>query len=1083
MIHHNTSAPVQDKFLTPGVMVMLALMVIGGIFAATRFLFGIGAVSNLNNQYPWGIWIGVDVASGVALAAGGFTTGAIAYVFNREHYHVVIRPALLTAMLGYTFVVLGLLVDIGRYWNITSPIFNHNGNSVLFEVAMCVMIYLHVLYFEFIPIITERFMGRVNLPGVLSVFNRIVEKVLFVLDKIAGRVMFLFIIAGIVLSCLHQSSLGSLMLIAPSKIHPLWYTPILPLLFLLSALAAGYPMVVFESILVSKSFGREPEMEVLTALARYMPILMGLYMAVKIGDLIVRGSFVYLLDGTYQTNAFLVELFVGVLVPFGMLLFERVRRSAGLLFFACTIFVLGILLNRINVFVVAYKPPYMLVPYFPSVGEIFITAGLISALMFLYRVFVFIFPVLGAQPRRMTRAGAVILAFFLIGMPRNGLSAPADFREAKRPLPPIQTVTPSIADAPKLITINHPEINTYSDIYESVRFMHGKHAHVLKDCTICHHRIASQEETSGNASPDRYGRKVDMAELTAAGRMPQKCSSCHGTPFDPEHLDIPGMKGALHQLCIHCHSQATQVSHRRGPVKYSAMVRGPQVRPMVTQAPTDCLACHPRKVPDHSKLVKVSENDDCLAITKECLRCHENSGRNILETSHWKWQGPSPYSVGHEGRIDLGKHHMTLNNFCVNVTGNWPDCTGCHIGYGWEDETFDFSDMARIDCLVCHDRTEWHEFVTTGSGWPKEGVDLKTVAQSVGRPERANCGACHFYGGHGGAVKHGALAPLLGEMEYPQSSFDVHMGEDLNFKCQDCHTTRNHKIAGRSISVPVSEGDITCTYCHTDAPHLDSSVLSHHLNAHTRHLACQTCHIPLFSKNMPTQTSWDWSVLNAENASHGGHRVKAQAGRPTYLWYNGTARHYLLGDPVNEDGVTEIAKPMGSMTDASAKIYPFKPHRGKQVVDTVNGYLLPFQLWSGLAQHLDWNRAINDAAKHSGLAFSGQYGFEETIMYQTVTHEVLPGQSALSCRNCHTFFAKRGNDCSACHQKREGVDYDMLVTRGIDFKALQKDGVPVERLIGKTDYLDFKSLGYKGDPIETGGRFTRLPLTSNHLKK
>jgi Ni/Fe-hydrogenase subunit HybB-like protein len=224
MTHHNASAPVQDKFLTPGVMVMLALMVIGGLFAAARFLFGIGAVSNLNNQYPWGIWIGVDVASGVALAAGGFTTGAIAYVFNRDHYHVVIRPALLTAMLGYTFVVLGLLVDIGRYWNITSPIFNHNGNSVLFEVAMCVMIYLHVLYFEFIPIITERFMGRVHLPGFLSVFNRVVEKGLSVLDRIAGRVMFLFIIAGIVLSCLHQSSLGSLMLIAPSKIHALWYT-------------------------------------------------------------------------------------------------------------------------------------------------------------------------------------------------------------------------------------------------------------------------------------------------------------------------------------------------------------------------------------------------------------------------------------------------------------------------------------------------------------------------------------------------------------------------------------------------------------------------------------------------------------------------------------------------------------------------------------------------------------------------------------------------------------------------------------------------------------------------------------------
>ncbi|MBU8911200.1 MAG: Ni/Fe-hydrogenase cytochrome b subunit, partial [Desulfobacterales bacterium] len=401
MSHHEAAAPVQEKFLTPGVMVMLGLMAIGGIFIATRFIFGIGAVSNLNNQYPWGIWVAIDVATGVALAAGGFTTGAIAYVFNRDQYHAVIRPALLTAMLGYTFVVLGLLIDIGRYWNITSPIFNHNGNSVLFEVAICVMIYLHVLYFEFIPIVAERFMGKINLPWFLSGLNNIAETVLALLDKLAGKVMFLFIIAGIVLSCLHQSSLGSLMLIAPSKIHPLWFTPILPLLFLLSAFAAGYPMVVFESLLVSKSFGREPEMEILTPLAKYMPVLMGLYLVVKIGDMMVRGSYVYLLDGTYQSNAFLVEMVICVFMPFVLLLFRRVRRSPGLLFFASLVFVLGIVLNRINVFIVAYTPPYKITSYFPSVGEMFITAALIATLMFVYRVCVHIFPVLGEEPHEM----------------------------------------------------------------------------------------------------------------------------------------------------------------------------------------------------------------------------------------------------------------------------------------------------------------------------------------------------------------------------------------------------------------------------------------------------------------------------------------------------------------------------------------------------------------------------------------------------------------------------------------------------------------------------------------------------------
>jgi Ni/Fe-hydrogenase subunit HybB-like protein len=230
------------------------------------------------------------------------------------------------------------------------------------------------------------------LPGLLAGLNRVVERVLDVADRTLGKVMFLFIILGIVLSCLHQSSLGSLMLIAPSKVHPLWYTPILPLLFLLSAFAAGYPMVTFESIIVAKSFGRRPEMEVLTPLAKYMPALMGIYLVAKVSDMMVRGTYVYLLEGTFQTNAFVVEFFFGVCLPFVLLLFRRVRESAGWLFFTSTLFILGILLNRINVFVVSYTPPYLLQRYFPALGEIFITAGMIAGLMFFYRVFVFIFP-------------------------------------------------------------------------------------------------------------------------------------------------------------------------------------------------------------------------------------------------------------------------------------------------------------------------------------------------------------------------------------------------------------------------------------------------------------------------------------------------------------------------------------------------------------------------------------------------------------------------------------------------------------------------------------------------------------------
>jgi len=257
------SAPLNKEFWSPGVLVMVCFMIAGAVAIIARFTGGIGYVTNLSYARPWGLWVGVDVATGVALAAGGFTTAALAHVLGKHNYEPVTRPALLTAALGYTFVVLGLLVDIGRSWAIWKPLFNWNTNSALFEVAMCVMVYLHVLYIEFLPIVAEQFKGRVNFPGILSIFNGLAELVLKIGDLILDKIMWVFIILGIVLSCMHQSSLGTLMLIAPTKLHPLWYTPILPLLFLTSAFAVGYPMVVFETTLASSSFKTDSEMNIL----------------------------------------------------------------------------------------------------------------------------------------------------------------------------------------------------------------------------------------------------------------------------------------------------------------------------------------------------------------------------------------------------------------------------------------------------------------------------------------------------------------------------------------------------------------------------------------------------------------------------------------------------------------------------------------------------------------------------------------------------------------------------------------------------------------------------------------------------
>ena len=389
-------APLEVKFWTPGVLVMVFFMAAGFLFVIARYTGGLAAVTNLDDAHPWGLWIGIDVATGVALAAGGFTTAALSHIFGRHQYEALTRPALLTAMLGYTFVSLGLVIDIGRSWAIWHPSVYWQGDSVLFEVAMCVMIYLHVLYIEFVPIVVEHFKGKVSLPGRLSILDNAIEGLLGLADRILSKVMWVFIIAGVVLSCMHQSGLGSLMLIAPTKLHPLWYTPILPLLFLTSAIAVGYPMVVFETSLTTSSLGLDGEMDILTPLTGITIFLLGIYMGMKIGDMLARGTYVYLLDGTVQSKAFIVEVLVGVIIPWFMLLVPGLRHSRRALFVACTLIVCGVALNRINVFLVGFQPPYAETSYFPAIGEIAITAGLISALMFIYRICVNYLPILSS---------------------------------------------------------------------------------------------------------------------------------------------------------------------------------------------------------------------------------------------------------------------------------------------------------------------------------------------------------------------------------------------------------------------------------------------------------------------------------------------------------------------------------------------------------------------------------------------------------------------------------------------------------------------------------------------------------------
>jgi Ni/Fe-hydrogenase subunit HybB-like protein len=389
--HHEEPRPVRHKLLTPGVLVLLGLAMTGLVFGLKRFIIGIGSVTNLDQQHPWGLWIGVDVASGVALAAGGFTSAFLAHVLHRERYHAIARPALLTAMLGYTFVVIGLQADLGRYYNVWHPLIMWQGNSVLFEVGICVMCYLTVLYMEFAPIACERLIEEKKR------FPRLSRLAKFAYGKLE-KVMFALVIAGCMLSCLHQSSLGNLMVIAPSKLHPLWWTPFSPLLFLLSAIAVGFPMVIWEALVASWSLELKPEMDVLGPLGRFVPWTLGVYLAAKVADIVWRGAYVYLGEGSLQSTCWLMEMAFGVVVPLLMFRSERVRRSPRLLLLAATLVVLGVVFNRVNVFLIGYLPPYATRAYIPSIGEFAVTIGLIATLMLCYRVVVTFLPVI-SQPK------------------------------------------------------------------------------------------------------------------------------------------------------------------------------------------------------------------------------------------------------------------------------------------------------------------------------------------------------------------------------------------------------------------------------------------------------------------------------------------------------------------------------------------------------------------------------------------------------------------------------------------------------------------------------------------------------------
>ncbi|MFO7984096.1 MAG: tetrathionate reductase family octaheme c-type cytochrome [Desulfuromonadales bacterium] len=394
-------------------------------------------------------------------------------------------------------------------------------------------------------------------------------------------------------------------------------------------------------------------------------------------------------------------------------------------------------------------------------------------------------------------------------------------------------------------------------------------------------------------------------------------------------------------------------------------------------------------------------------VTKQCLQCHEDAAEDFMKTSHWNW---SLEQKVNGDTVDLGKRNA-LNNYCTSVAGNEKFCAKCHAGYGMTDaDTYDFDKAENIDCLVCHDTTGTYAKGTNMAGYPREGLNLLRIAQNVGTPNRDNCGQCHFYGGGGDAVKHGDLDS---SMAYPERDTDVHMSvETLDFQCVDCHKTENHEITGNSLGVsPGGKTHFDCTQCHEAAPHGESLI-----DSHIDTVACQTCHIPHYSKELATKTWWDWSKAGEdreidEKDEYGHHIYLKKKGEmkygkmlaPEYRWFNGKGGAVLRGEPINPDEVTKLSYPLGDREDKNAKIYPFKVMRGKQIYDKKHKNLITAKLVGegGYWNDFNWDRAARLGSKAAGLPYSGEYGFAETEMYWRLNHMVSPKEKSLDCLDCH----------------------------------------------------------------------------------
>jgi octaheme c-type cytochrome (tetrathionate reductase family) len=444
---------------------------------------------------------------------------------------------------------------------------------------------------------------------------------------------------------------------------------------------------------------------------------------------------------------------------------------------------------------------------------------------------------------------------------------------------------------------------------------------------------------------------------------------------------------------------------------------------------------------DHSKFKELQQKfSSGPEVTKACLACHTEAAKQVHATKHWTWEFLNPVTLQ-----KVGKKTM-VNNFCISAGPNLPACASCHVGYGWKDDKFDFTSETNVDCLVCHDTTGIYRKpaglaghpvtkrmeLPPGSGKFVDPIDLTRVAQKVSKSSRDTCGACHFYGGGGDAVKHGDLDS---SMSAPDYELDVHMDvTGLDFTCGTCHATSSHAVPGSRFAPTVKDeggqrmrgkkddsNPASCVACHGNRPH---PIKNAKLNDHTSKIACETCHIPAFARGGPaTKMAWDWSTAGKMNEQGKPFQKKDEEGHviydskkgdfvlakdvvPEYMWFNGTVYYTLLSDKIDPTKVVRINRYEGSPTDGKSVIFPVKVFRGKQPYDAGNNTLVtPHTAGTDDAAYwntFSWPKAIAAGMAITGAPFSGKVGFVETEMRWPINHMVAPKENALACQQCHS---------------------------------------------------------------------------------